>query len=599
MKKPVFPRIIGLLFLYGAFFVMIAMVQFTKQGGFTRRIGDFVITGQYRVPDAADAPADPNTYFLRGGIRIFFGGLEFSLTGDDSGFGFVKTGGEREFILPDSMVLSGEQAVFSFPGGTELSFSTQYIRGKPELRISARLEEGAEVLELPYTPLKASQIQDDGGGQFLVLADGENYSFGRSSLDSQRRVLLLDREGPGISYRAVPEKKAFDPADFIISRAQDKQQYEEALNQWRDQNYSRWNRLIGSTVEEDLVVAYEAEALRRGAYRSAQSTAPAAFLKAAQRTFRSSVFLGQLPAGFRSLAAFEREKIGRLSRLLNEKSLDFFKEPHVFKFLALRGYTAFMDDGAALVYALDPLALTADISPGIIEGFVDWKIYRPGAENPFARLIDQACFLLSERIRREAGWELCLVFLEETADPLFNLRLGRALAAYGESAGEESWAALGRSLVLSVLSLEDAGGTLPGGLLLSETGELREHTNLPRLSSVQLYQILAPGEYFPRAVKVGAASNGLWAWTAASAVSLIQANNILDISVSFPAGETHYMILRGVKPFTKIQLYNMDFRTDPQFERYDSSGWVYIAQDQTLLLKMKHRAAVEHIRLFY
>ncbi|MDR2102582.1 MAG: hypothetical protein LBP42_00605, partial [Treponema sp.] len=335
--------------------MMIAMIQFTKHGGFTRQIGDFVITGQYRVPDAADASADPNTYFLRGGIRIFFGGLEFSLTGDESGFGFIKTGGGREFILPGSMVLSGEQAVFSFPGGTELSFSTQYIRGKPELRINARLEEGAELLELPYTPLKTSQIQDDGGGQFLVRADGENYSFDRSSLDSQRRVLLLDREGPGISYRAVPEKKALDPADFVIPQAQDKQQYEKALDQWRDQNYSRWSRIIARTTEEDLVVAYEAESLRRGAYRSAQSTAPAVFLKASQRTFRSSVFLGQISAGFRSLSAFERERIGRLSRLLNEKSLDFLKEPHAFEFLALRGYTAFMDDGAALVHALDPL----------------------------------------------------------------------------------------------------------------------------------------------------------------------------------------------------------------------------------------------------
>jgi hypothetical protein len=43
----------------------------------------------------------------------------------------------------------------------------------------------------------------------------------------------------------------------------------------------------------------------------------------------------------------------------------------------------------------------------------------------------------------------------------------------------------------------------------------------------------------------------------------------------------------------------MDFRTDPQFERYDSSGWSYNAQEQTLLLKMRHRATVEHVRIFY
>jgi hypothetical protein len=59
------------------------------------------------------------------------------------------------------------------------------------------------------------------------------------------------------------------------------------------------------------------------------------------------------------------------------------------------------------------------------------------------------------------------------------------------------------------------------------------------------------------------------------------------------------MIIRGIKAFTKIQLYNMDFRTDFQFERYDSSGWSYSTQEQTLIIKMKHRTAVEHIRVFY
>jgi hypothetical protein len=43
----------------------------------------------------------------------------------------------------------------------------------------------------------------------------------------------------------------------------------------------------------------------------------------------------------------------------------------------------------------------------------------------------------------------------------------------------------------------------------------------------------------------------------------------------------------------------MDYRTDPQFERYDSSGWSYSSAEQTLLLKMKHREETEHIRIFY
>jgi hypothetical protein len=312
------------------------------------------------------------------------------------------------------------------------------------------------------------------------------------------------------------------------------------------------------------------------------------------------VYLGQTDAGLRSLSAFEREKLSRLSRLINEKSPDFLKESHVFAYLAIRGYGNFIDDGAALVHAMDPVTLAPDISLGILEGFLDWKLYRPHGDNPFTRLIDQACFVISETIRKNAGGNLLLSFSGDgAAYPEFNLRLGKALSDYGEDSGSESWAALGRSLILSILSLEDNGGTIPGGFRLSETGNLIEDTALPRVSTARLYRTLGLGEYSPRAAGIGAAVNGIWAWTAASSLGVTQENNILDISVSFPAGETHYMIIRGVKPFSKLQLYNMDFRTDSQFERYDSSGWFYSTQEQTLLLKMKHRSTVEHIRLFY
>jgi hypothetical protein len=157
---------------------------------------------------------------------------------------------------------------------------------------------------------------------------------------------------------------------------------------------------------------------------------------------------------------------------------------------------------------------------------------------------------------------------------------------------------MGRSLILSVLSLTDPPGTVPAEILVNEAGEMNEGAG-DRIGSARLYRILAPGEYYPHAAGIGAGVNGIWAWTAASSIAVTQDGTVLDIAVSFPVGETHYMMIRGIRPFTKIQLYNIDYRTDPQFERYDSSGWIYAAAEQILVLKMKHRAAVEHIRIFY
>jgi hypothetical protein len=607
MKKPVFPRIVLLLVLYGGVFALLVVIQFAKQGGFTRRIGNFVVTGQYRLPEANAAPGEPNEYLLTGDASVFFGGLEFCMgsVNEESSLRLFNEGAGGE-ILPDRMTVSGETAVFYLPGGTELSFTTQYAGGALELRITCSFAEGSRELELPYKPMRKTGMRDSGDGRFVIISGGLNYSFGRSPrdfnpMDPERRVLLLKAGSAGLTYGLVPEQKSFNPQDFIIPEAQTRRGYEEALARWTDQNFSLWNRTVSSRNDEDLVIAFSGEAISRGVYKAAVSAVAPEFLNSGQRSYESSVYLGGLGDAYHSLAVSDREKLSRLSRLINEKSLDFIKEPHVFEYFALRGHGNFIDDGAELIRSIDPKTLPVDLTAGILEGYADWKQYRPYMENPFERLMDQACFVISEslRIASGPGGDRVLVFFGTQGDAEFNMRLGRALLNWAEASGGASWAGIARSLILSVLSLGDSSGTVKAGLLISGEGDITVNSAPSRLTSARLYRILSPGEYFPHALSIGASVNSIWTWTAAPAVSASQENNVLDISVSFPAGETHYMILRGIRAFTKIQLYNMDFRTDPQFERYDSSGWAYAAEEQTLLLKMKHRATVEHVRIFY
>ena len=43
----------------------------------------------------------------------------------------------------------------------------------------------------------------------------------------------------------------------------------------------------------------------------------------------------------------------------------------------------------------------------------------------------------------------------------------------------------------------------------------------------------------------------------------------------------------------------MAFRTDPRFETYNSSGYVYKKTTETLLLKSRHKTEFEKVRLVY
>ena len=604
------PRILALVLLYCAFFTALVMIQFARRGGFTRKVGAFVVTGRHRLPGENDSPGAANEYFLDGDAHVFFGGMDFAMASGDEGHAFRIIGedGNGREALPEKMVISGDSVIFGFPDGTEIIFATRYAGGSQEMLISGRFPEAASGAELPFVPLKKTGIRDLGDGQFVASFDGKNYTFGHSHTEAGRRTLLVSAGEAALSYKVIPESKTFSPENFILPQAGTAVAYNEALVRWIDQNFSLWNRTVSGENSEDLVAALCGEALSRGTYKAAVAAVPQAFLRGSARSFESSVYLGDLGDAYRSLGNREREKLARLSRQINEKSLEFLRENKVIEYFAVRGLFNFIDSGADLVRSIDPAILALDIVPGILEGYMDWKVFRHGTDNPFARLVDQACFVISGSLARtgsggsvqsDAQTDRVFVFSGRSADTEFNLRLGKALLLYAEDAGDAHWAGIGRSLVLSALSMGDAAGAVKAGLYISETGEITENNEPSALTTARLHRVLSPGDLFPRALAIGAPVNSIWAWTAAQTAGASQENNVLDIAVTFPAGEAHYMIFRGVRPFTKIQLYGMDFRTDSQFERYDSSGWSYIQQEQTLLVKMKHRTQVEHIRIFY
>ena len=72
-----------------------------------------------------------------------------------------------------------------------------------------------------------------------------------------------------------------------------------------------------------------------------------------------------------------------------------------------------------------------------------------------------------------------------------------------------------------------------------------------------------------------------------------------NFDIDFPNGDTHYLIIKGIPQFNSIYIYDMAFRTDPRFETYNSSGYVYKKSTETLLLKSRHKAQNEKVKLVY
>jgi len=593
MQKPLFPKILILLLVYFVIFTVLVSIQFARKETITRKVGNFVVSGQYRLPTESDPPLSSNEYLVEGDVHISFGGMDFNIVKVSDGLSLCLLGkeGSREEVLPERMIILDNLIRFTFANGVELAFTAQNTGGSPEMRINAVFSEDVSGIELPFKPQRNSGIRYTGNGQFIVSVGKTSYTFGNSPIDDERRVLLIEAGGRQVSYKAIPESQGLTIQDFILPQAETAEAYNEAIKWWRDQNYSLWNRIVSTQNNENLAIALIGEAFVRGNYASAVAAIPQAFLNGSAITYESSAYLGNLDQANRSLSASEREKLSRLTRQINEKSLDFLLEPKVFEYFAIRGNTNLFNSALELVRNInpsiksstDPSIPALDIFPGIFEGYSFYRTFRPNTENPFENLVDHCCEMISDLLRKtsDGGW--VFVYNEGGDNPEFNLRLGKAILVYAEAAHNNLWAGIGRSLILSAIS----------------TAEENDENPSTELTNAKLYRILCPLDTYPRALEISASSGGIWAWTAAQAVSGSQQGDILDINVTFPVGETHYMIIRGIRSFSRIQLYGIDYRSDTQFERYDSSGWTYSTQEQTLLVKMKHRSSEETIRIIY
>jgi len=593
MKKPVVPRFLLLLVLYAAIFTALVYFQFAKKTNFTLRAGDLVVQGNY----GKASEQIPNVYPLAGKASVFFGGTEFIL-----GDGLELTGSANTSVLPQLMTVTDNEVSFRFSEGPELVFTTQYTGGTIELVIRADFlnadfseappdtaNTAYHSLKIPFKAFPTSIVQKR-DGQLVINADGINYIFSRNAgVDS----IVLETQNPSISYRVLPDKEMINPRDFIIPAALNNEEYETALALWLDQAYMLWNRIAagtGENVDGELISAYLSEALKRGTYKAAVAAVSASW-NPANLFYEASAYVGKFETALRTLSATERERSARLARLFNEKSADFLKEFHIIEYLAVRGYDNLMDDAAEILRRFDPAAMTAEQAAGILEGRRDWSRYRPGRYNPFDRFADQALFVITGCLRKNPRESGTLVFTknaayEEEADLELNLRLGKILL----QDDDETRIALGKTLILSVLSFSDANRAVPRTVRNNFTA------NKERLDSQKVYRICFAGENYARAQAV---TTGLWAWTAASSINGTAGTGRLDLTVEFPAGETHYVIIRGVKPFTTLQINSVNFNQDSQFERYDYSGWAYSTAEQTLLLKIRHRLPAERITILY
>ena len=571
MRKPLATKIIGLVVLYCAVFCVLVIIQFSNQGIFSLTAGSMNIRGHYSDEQAetsskGESPQNEETRLIKDGIKIFYGGLEFVLK-QERGKGLLITDkdGVSTAVNPEAMTLGENIARFILPEGIVLTFTSYNSARGPELQISAEFSDGISEVTIPLVPRRSSLIQDS--GQLGIMYSGSRYVFSSLGQELENERLTLSKDNAFISYRSRGKQRAFDPEDYIITQVQN---YANVLKQWQDSNYIQWNQNAGSLQNEDDIIAYLSQTLQRGNFPAAVGMIPKSFSDSTRHSFRSASYLGGMTNAYRTFVAAENERMNNVTRLIRAKSPDILKEEHILDYLFTRSSLALANEVIELINGTNSSALVSEHCPGLLEVYFDMKRWRPGANNPIEHLTEQMLALISENMNRDTENDAVYASSSESNNFEYSLRLGKALSFWADATQNKEWAAIGRSLVISAITSGNAG---------------------------KLYNILNPGDYYPRATWLTDA--GHWVWTVSPAIRASDVGGNINITSSFPPGASHHIIIRGVRPFLGVQIHGIDWRSDPQFEIYDSSGWIYYPDNQVLVLKLRHRSTIENIRIIY
>jgi len=605
MMKYLSRRILSLSALYICIIFGILALQFTSGNSFSFSIGALRVSG-------STDKSSPNRNVPQMPLHVGVNGVDFFL--DDQNPLKAFTSEKKSVALKVTSVSGaddGDRFTVYFENSVSVSFRPEKRGDAEVLTITASIPEKYQKVVFPYRLARSARatkkdslvLVSSGKSQYVFTGTQTQPASGSTPI-----ALPILRDSPVVVYKTYIPAKGLALDDLEALPGSSDAAWKAAVERFAANSLVAFKEAIADgKLSEPLVADYVAEMGRIGMYRNALETIPETWRNGANRTWQTNVFFNHLEKTYPGLMARERENLTSLSRKLTDGDVACFEFPSLVPYLIDQKSEILLKDLLALAPKIDMASVSARQAAGILEAMMDLPAFAPAYENTLLALAESCERRLSAALVR-IGDNLYLSDDGKTINTLAALQVAPILIRYGAAEGRNpSWRAAGRNLVTSLVAFAGDKAVLPAAFaIVSEADSDGKGGIVAKpermLDAVAIYPLVVTGNtWYPHEQSLAReAGAGIWAWTCAQSIKVASAGSgVQRISVTFPQGEVHYMVLRGIKPFSRIQIYGMDFHTDPRFETYNSSGYRYVAETETLYLKMRHKSEVEDVVLYY
>ena len=602
--KHIFGRIVGYTALYCGVLFGVFVLQFTKGQAFSVRFGAMTVTGRQERTETGVVPLLP--------LHIVSNGLDIYISGQNPVYAVDAADQKHELqVLAYQEYEDERRFSVQCSENVVLSFISEEKGDIDSLRVEAVLPEDIKKVTIPWQITQNAGIERS-GSKLFVRSGKNQYSFtggfgfntDGAAAESEEPHLVLTKLQPLAYYKTYLPQQELDIAAIPSMEQASVETYAAALEAFTSAViHAGTQALSAKKATEQMLTAYIAEMGQRRTFSEALENAPAQTLAKSVRTYLSNPFYGNIQQTHTGLAAHDTQKRELLAALIKEHDVKIFEHDELLSFLTDRGSRNSIENFFRFIETLDGNTLTARQAAGLLAVWLDCTHYYPEKRSLFEELIP----LCEKKITDSLLLIDDALYLSNDGayiDSIAGLASAQILMRYGTSQSPV-WQAVARMLVTSLLRYSGDSAGLPIGFTVTgeKTTQLALIADDSRiLDAGILYPLVIPNNtWYPHAQSLALqAEAGIWAWTCAQHIEVLEnTSRTLLLRVRFPEGQSHYLTLHGIRPFYRIELYGIPFRSDTRFEMYNSSGYAYNTNSKILYLKMRHKSEYEMIRLSF
>jgi len=347
--------------------------------------------------------------------------------------------------------------------------------------------------------------------------------------------------------------------------------------------------------DNNLITSFISESLKRGRLAQIENIIDTVGTKEDEFDFLSATFTGNVVNANSLRREMDDNLKKRISLAAKSGDLTLFNEENLMQELIWISSSALIRDFSEFVASID---LGKRFEPAVLTGMVEVYMASVKIENDNYTDLMRLYSIIEEQIFPALTRINDGLFLAGGKESLYNtflsIRTGIALYNIGIFESNELFKTIGRSMIVSVLSLTDDSGLIPESI--DREGNIKGNSYF---GADTLYPRLISNENYPHVVNFkGSTGTDISVWTAANSVSYTSNKNSTIFEFTYPRSGVHHVVIKGIEQFTNLQMNGINWNSDKRFQYY-SSGWVYERDEKTLYLKLTQKHTKEKIVLDY